>query len=176
MSPACFSAMRLRPFYRWKCFWCGTAILAFIAWTAIRSFSVSDQVSWKGGVSIWTISQHTGRIILTYVNTADWYFPEGVSFAQIEGPVAETWFPPAIELDSFPVSAVAKGTNYQVAHWVVALLFVLLWIPYMVRRHCRIATGLTRRLEKSEITEQGVAPQPAACSESNLPGSLPPST
>jgi hypothetical protein len=157
MNPPFLSAMQPRPFYRGISFWCIIAILVFMVWITIRSFSVSDQVSWKGSSGIWTISQHTGQMILTHINTSDWYFPEGLSFAQIEGPVADAWFPPAMKLASFPVSATAKGTNYHVAHWFVAALFILLWICSTIRRHHRFAKGLTGQQEEPGIPDQAAA-------------------
>ena len=134
--------MKPRPVYRWKSFWLGVLMFAFLVWSWMRSMGPGDYLALNGSLEeIVRIDQSGGRVAVVWVR-------ENPIFSLPEMPLAKhspesemRWFPRAVRYWS-PIdgwSAVA------IAHWFLILVFVILWVGLLVGRwkrlHSKVAAG-----------------------------------
>jgi hypothetical protein len=126
-----------RPIRRWKSFWFGIVVLAFLGWGWMRSLHHIDGVLWMTKHFEITAGQGPGGLFL---NGDGHPFP--LSLCQwIHEPAApgEPWFPTAVNGETY--SAMIQLT---VSHWFLILLFLIPWTAFLlwrVRRMKRLAAG-----------------------------------
>ncbi len=131
--------MNPRPFHRWKSFWIGIFVIAFLGWAWVYSIGRLSYVLIPHGSKMehFAMAQFDARI--------------SVGGCQVpQGMVAETkppndldwseneWFPPALD-SAYPFDA---GEGYSIAHWFLILLFLIpwtLWLVWRTRKFKRLA-------------------------------------
>jgi len=123
--------MKPRPVYRWKSFWLGVVVLAFLGWSWLRSMGPGDYFAIKGSLEeVVRIDQSGGRIAVVWER-------EDPIFSLPEMPLAKhspesemRWFPRAVRYWS-PID----GWNaVAIAHWFVILVFLILWLGWFAWR------------------------------------------
>jgi hypothetical protein len=119
-----------RPPYRWKSFWAGILILAFLvgAWTR----SMSDAV-------LWTPWNQCRVSFVTGNATLDIFFTKDAALAMEQGsthlaldPDALRWFPAPFKSYTSPV-----GKGVSIAYWLIILLIFDTWLIFLFARWWR---------------------------------------
>ena len=123
--------MHPRPVYRWKSFWFGVVVLAFLGWSWIRSMGAGDYLAWKGTMDeVVRIDQSGGRIAVVWVREDPIFSLPEMPLAKHGGGSGMRWFPRAFRYGS-PVD----GWNWiALAHWFMILLFLLAWCGWLTWR------------------------------------------
>ncbi|RYD25309.1 MAG: hypothetical protein EOP87_24655 [Verrucomicrobiaceae bacterium] len=145
--------MTPRPIHKWKTFWLGLLILAFLTWTWSRSRSQNDYLG-------------VGTIAKTWIHAGSWNGALRMVVLKSTHPTTTT---NSFEINSLPMDTVrpwfeapfkAKRTvrpkliTYElgIAHWLIILLFFLTWSTLLLRR--------ARRLRRLTDPPQQAAPAP----------------
>lgn len=122
-----------RPFHRWKSFWLGLLILAFLGWAWVRSTHRIDDISYKASTSskTWVASIGFGAVLLGWSD--DPFAPDGLNFSSyLPNPSwVDTWFPEATTLQG---GADVGWQNIRIAHWFLILLFLIPWAGFLFWR------------------------------------------
>jgi len=130
--------MLLRPFHRWKSFWLGVLVLAFLGWGWIRSMSYTDGFFWilkHDRVSAW---QSWGQLGFAWDGSKP---PSGTMFQWIHETtpaIGEPLFPRAVVPEIYD-----RQFQFSIAHWFTMLLFVVAWTAFLwwrIRRSKRFVT------------------------------------
>jgi hypothetical protein len=131
--------MSPRPVHRWKSFWFGVLVLAFLGWAWLRSMDVRDSASWRshGGQSCCEVSNYHGEVGLVWGDpgTVGLYLP-GIAFFS-DSDSGDDWFPIASLF-----SLEEDMSVLLLAHWFLILLFLLPWTAFLfwrIRRMKRLA-------------------------------------
>jgi hypothetical protein len=128
--------MTPRPLHRWKSFWFGLLVLAFLGWAWLMSTETIHSAGWfsseRGGV-LW----HHGGQVSMFIGECPPDMGTGFeAWTLLEnGP----WFAPAV---SALISQ--SGLLFSIAHWLLILLFLLSWAGFLawrVRRLKRLAAA-----------------------------------
>ena len=133
-----------RPLYRWKSFWLGLAVLAFLGWAWGKSTNHRSGVAWLSGAldQAVTLSQSRGQVdfnryLPPFAVTA---VPIGLSCWNERGGLRH-WMQPAIDWHGKD----GGGWGISLAHWFLILLFLVPWAGFLiwrVRRMKRLARAL----------------------------------
>ena len=125
--------MSPRPLHRWKSFWLGLLVLAFLGWAWVRSTHHMDYVSYKTSTSSITWAAGTGFGAVRLGWSDDPFAPDGLSFSSYRSNPAwgSTWFPEAILLDG---GADESWQNFSIAYWFLILLFPVPWAGFLLWR------------------------------------------
>jgi hypothetical protein len=118
--------MHPRPLHRWKSFWLGVFVLAFLGWAWVRSVHRIDDISYKASTSStsWGACTGFGAVLLGWSH--DPFAPDGLRFssARTNPDWGSIWFPEAIQLDG---GRTEGWQNFSIAHWFLILLFLVPW-------------------------------------------------
>ncbi|MEK7954090.1 hypothetical protein [Luteolibacter soli] len=151
-----------RPLHRWKSFWLGVLIIAFLGWAWVASMRHVDVLYWNSAVGSSTPSpasknfdhfvyRNFGRFVLTAGQTLGWvevkwdtsrFSPLASHWSHqiITLTPKETWFARAVRVERYP-----GRLEVFVAHWLLILLFALPWATCLFYRHRRM-----KRLDTSK--------------------------
>jgi hypothetical protein len=136
----CPAIMRQRPVYRWKSFWLGVLVLAFLGWAWVRSMSWEIYLSWgteTRGALVFT--NRTGEVSLGWLG----YQPGGEAAymlglmdgsGEVWPPGEAPWFPRFAEVKSEP----GVYRSFTMAHWFVMVMFAMAWgamLTWRWRKH-----------------------------------------
>ena len=135
--------MKPRPLYRWKSFWFGVLVIAFLGWAWVWSMRRIDFVEWRRI----TAKQASGEVVVMWgLDLGE----AGASNYQIPYP-SRSSLPPAFSsselqtVDPFSGGLMPYGRHFVFAHWFLILLFVVPWSGWLAWRWRRI-----NRLRKME--------------------------
>jgi hypothetical protein len=128
--------MTPRPLHRWKSLWFGLPVLAFLGWGWLVSTEAIRGASWfpsERGAILWN---HGGEVSMFLGECPPDMGTGFEAWTLLEnGP----WFAPAVgALDS------QSGILFSIAHWLLILLFLLIWAGFLawrVRRMKRLAAA-----------------------------------
>ena len=122
-----------RPIHRWKSFWLGVLVLAFLGWAWVRSMRHLDGVLWIAAPFAVSAAQTTGIVELAW----DTSHPPGFEdFMWIHEPamtMGEPRFPKAVNWETYD-----RQIQLTVAHWFLILLFLLPWAAFLLWRGRRM--------------------------------------
>jgi hypothetical protein len=142
--------MTPRPIYRWKSFWLGFLVLAFLSWAWVRSMHRVDDITYKTSTSSisWGACTGFGTVLLGWLH--DPFAPDGLRFSSSRVNVerTSTWFPEAILLEG---GAGEGWENFSIGHWFLILLFIVPWTFFLFWRirRMRRAGEMSRSVESS---------------------------
>jgi len=130
--------MTPRPLHRWKSFWLGILVLAFLGFGWLRSMSYTDGFFWMPKHFVLTAFQSAGRVGFAW----DYSMPVSpVTFFQwVHDPISsegEPWFPTAVVPEVYD-----RQFQFGIAHWFLMLLLLIAWGAFLwwrVRRMKRHA-------------------------------------
>lgn len=132
------SSMTPRPFHRWKSFWFGVLILAFLVWAWASSVGSRTEVllQWDAYKNL-SLIQANGRFLC--VRYDGWNQTLGVRKPKLSHhPLPEArWWQPAVSIKETNPSEI-PGWFLTVAHWFLILLFLILWTAFLVWRNRRM--------------------------------------
>jgi hypothetical protein len=119
--------MSPRPLYRWKSFWIGLFILAFLAWAWVGSMKRALIITpWdQSRVSMTSIS---GRFEIWLMNANLLRDTRGIQGYRPD-PKSLHWFAVPVRVETAPV-----GRSVSVAYWLVSLLFFGSWASFITWR------------------------------------------
>ncbi|MEK7954091.1 hypothetical protein [Luteolibacter soli] len=119
-----------RPLHRWKSFWLGILVLAFLGCGWVHSMSHTDGFFWLPKHFSISAYQSTGQLGFSWdasqTSTSLTYFHwihEPISTA------GEPWFPRAVVPEIYD-----RQFQFGIAHWFLMLLFLSAWIAFLVWR------------------------------------------
>jgi hypothetical protein len=113
----------VRALHRWKSFWLGILVLAFLSSGWARSMSYTDGFFWFPQHFVLTAYQSAGQIGFAWdysrppnpVSTFEWVHEPFSS-------VGEPWFPKPVVPEVYD-----RQLQFGIAHWLLMLLFLLPW-------------------------------------------------
>ena len=148
-----FSPMTPRPIHRWKSFWSGILVLAFLGWSWVASMRHVDVLYLNSAVASpgSFLHRHFGRFVLTAGHTLGWVefkwdtsrpspLASHWSHQIITLTPKETWFARAVT-----VKRSSGRFEIYLAHWLLLLLFLPpwgAWLAWRVRGMKRLGTNL----------------------------------
>lgn len=127
--------MTPHPLHRWKSFWFGILVLAFLGWAWGRSGRTIDLFTWTGHGEF-TRSQisHSDSQISFYRGMGGSYPELGFYyFTETSMKRRDPWFPAG-----FSVFDETAARTIAIAHWFLILLFLVPWTGFLlwrVKRH-----------------------------------------
>ena len=127
----------IRPLYRWKSFWFGVLVIAFLGWAWVRSVKVADTWTYGFPSSQMGGGNEAGTALLY------WYADTPA------GPGLIAFARPWVNADNPPVRAVKvtfskELREIKVRDWFLNLLFLVPWSGWLAwrwRRIKRLATA-----------------------------------
>jgi hypothetical protein len=128
-----------RPLYRWKSFWLGVLVIAFLGWAWVGSMHYTESVSFvDGGRGI--VATHRPGSIEVLSAEVDPFLSEGLNSSKwpVEAYFRYKVFPAAVSFDPY---------GAEVAHWFLILLFLLPWSGWLAwrwRKIKRLSTPATQ--------------------------------
>ncbi len=124
----------IRPIYRWKSFWFGVLVIAFLGWGWARSRQDLDGVFLNAGPFAIIASQNTGIVDLIWSSLFTHPGPKGLSWFH-EGAITfgGPLFPKAVHWETHD-----GQIQLIVAHWFLILLFLLPWSGWLAWRWRRL--------------------------------------
>ena len=133
-----------RPIYRWKSFWLGLLMICIFG--SMWSWSLSHyRATWfHQGATRWQINFTVGKVTIEKMKWVPGSVPSKV-FGSVSTRVpAAGWLPlpPAFERDPWKRSGDIGYPTWAVAHWFIALLFLVPWSACIAWRW--------RRMRRSE--------------------------
>lgn len=131
-----------RPFHRWKSFWFGILILAFLGWGWVTSMGKGNYVAIQGKLEeVGRLDQSGGYISVVWEGDTPIFSLHPEPIAWMFGREHATWFPKAFKYDS-PVDG---WRSAAIAHWCLILIFLLVWgssLAWRWRRMRRLRTSV----------------------------------
>ena len=119
--------MTPRPLHRWKSFWLGIVVLAFLGCGWLRSMSHTDGFFWLPEHFMFTAFQSTGRLGFAWDYSKP---PSPLHYFQwVHEPISSTgepWFPRAVVPEVYD-----RQFQFSIAHWFLMLLFLLAWSAFL---------------------------------------------
>ncbi|RYD33941.1 MAG: hypothetical protein EOP87_10100 [Verrucomicrobiaceae bacterium] len=141
--------MTPRPIHKWKTFWLGILIIAFLGWAWLRSCHSADFLEWYfPAIGNGFVSNGGGSINLG-LNRPDVGGDPFTYYANDLSPVRSRYplFPIAFEYERrvmFEHEVTGPTTAASIAHWFLILLFLIPWLFLLLWRSQRMkrqATG-----------------------------------
>jgi hypothetical protein len=128
--------MHPRPLHRWKSFWFGLLVLAFLGWAWARSYHQENRISFRASPvsTAWISSNRAGVVLLGWESNP--LIPGGLHVSTYPNKLNANWSSGAVALKG--------GRGWQViriAHWFLILLFIVPWAGFLfwrVRRMRRV--------------------------------------
>ena len=132
--------MTPRPLYRWRSFWLGVLVLAFLGWAWARARSHEDIVSLRPGTkALYTFASSAGyfRCGSTTLHARGPH--SAPAFDHFSGPSEDIspWFPSLFTYNHTADKFYAV-TFYAIAHWLLFLTFFLPWTAFLAWRGRRM--------------------------------------
>ena len=126
--------MNPRPLYRWKSFWFGVLVIAFLGWAWVRSTNMPDKLSWWSGRNQWTLLSSGGSFGIVRFDGR---------IGNIVFLRSAIVFPPAwrYRRDEF-------GSLLVCSYWVASFAFLIPWSGGLAWRW--------RRIKRLDATRQEV--------------------
>jgi hypothetical protein len=127
-----------RPFYRWKSFWLGVFVLAFLAWAWVRSMSYVEGILWMTGKHSISGGQAFGSVSLNWDGAPPPASRPMWIWVHEAAPAGEPWLNKAVNAETYP-----RQLQLTAAHWFLILLFLLPWTAFLlwrIRRMKHLAT------------------------------------
>lgn len=127
--------MKPRPLYRWKSFWLGVLVIAFLGWAWKRSTTTLSQALWSGSTTDVFLGQFPSYVIVGFRGPG---LSPGPGFHFDDLSLHEKsveLFPPGVSIVLSP-TARARGVSF--AHWFLILLFFVSWFAFLAWRWRRI--------------------------------------
>jgi hypothetical protein len=123
--------MRPRSIYRWKSFWFGVLVLAFLGWSWMQSMGEGGYIAINGHLDERVrLDQSGGRIAVVWMRENPVFSLPEVPLAKHSPEVDMRWFPRAFRYWS-PID----GWNaVAIAHWFLILLFLVPWSVWLAWR------------------------------------------
>ena len=120
--------MPARSLYRWKSFWLGALVIAFLAWGWVRSMGHVDGVTWmRKGIMV-TAGHAYGQVDFSWDPSRA---PSSLEmFQAFHEPITEPgdpWFKNAVNWEYYE----PQIFQVQVAYWLIILVFLLLWSAWL---------------------------------------------
>ena len=146
----------VRPLHRWKSFWFGLLVLAFLGWAWVWSIGYRVEVSWhRAPKGIIAAGLEDGQLSFRWLPDHPTVPPE-FAIERMALPQGETWFPPATwmiagELDG--LGEVGQVTLIRIPHWFLLLGFLVPWAGFLVWRVRRV-----RRVKRQQLSEPKSTP------------------
>ncbi|MCW1926398.1 hypothetical protein OKA05_27855 [Luteolibacter arcticus] len=137
--------MTPRPIYRWKSFWLGIILLAFLGWAWGRSMSRMDIVGWvyRGGTQ-GVFARSLGGLVELQVSGPHYSISPVTPMFQVytypHKPPAG-WFPGAVTCQPFGAHG---GWTVTVAHWLLILLYLVPSSAFLAWRWRRMKSPALR--------------------------------
>ena len=133
-----------RPVYRWKTFWFGILILAFIGWAWIDSMKHYSGILYAvPPQNIFVARQHAGSVVLGWDTSEQFGVHEFQSAREPSSPYEHTpWFPKAAAVEKH-----GANTTASIAHWYLLLNSLLLWAVFLAWRRQRLKRLATSTAE-----------------------------
>jgi hypothetical protein len=120
-----------RPLYRWKSFWFGVLVIAFLGWAWVRSNYYVETVSFRApAVSKTGIVGNWSNKLHLRCRSSNWGEPEGLNVRSHREVRVSHWFPEAVD-ESWP--------GVSIAHWFLLLLFLVPWAGWLAWRWRRLS-------------------------------------
>lgn len=118
-----------RPIYRWKSFWLGIFILAFLGWGWIRATGHVEGVVWMRKGLMVTAGHGYGQVDLSWdpsrvPSPLDMFQP----FHELITDKDPRWFPKAVNWEYYKPQVIQT----QIAYWLIILVFLLLWSAWLL--------------------------------------------
>lgn len=110
--------MTPRPLYRWKSFWFGVLVLAFLGWAWARALTHTEVILIKGVY----VGQIGGRFIVDRESGSTLELPFKASSRPSRSPFK--FGAPVLK------GSDDGGWDWSFAHWFPILLFILAWIGW----------------------------------------------
>ena len=149
------------PFYRWKSFWLGLLVLAFLIWSWIASIGAAGAIE-VGTPLINAGAVHTNGNLILFYNGSSGDF--GMGWTHSSAPADQTWLSSPVEVryskgkdvsisqtKTLPNGASHKSIlcgyspahgHVGIAHWLFIPIYLVSWIAFLlwrVRRMKRLA-------------------------------------
>ncbi len=129
--------MILRPFHRWKSFWLGLLVLAFLGWAWVRSMHHTNQFSYKTSSISTTWFGYSNFGSLALGSWMDPFDRVGLNIDSVGTnalpPWGRVWFPEAANLEWS-----GDDRTLSIAHWFLILLFLIPWSAFLGWRYQRL--------------------------------------
>jgi len=120
-----------RPLYRWKAFWLGILVLAFLGWSWLRSIEYKDWFNVRtptisGGIG------HANARLGVYCNNGG---SEDTGWRSAPS-TATAPFPSPIDAEAYISRPGYAGAHARLllAHWFLILLFLIPWTAFLIWR------------------------------------------
>ena len=122
----------IRPLYRWKSFWFGVLVIAFLGWAWARSMTFADSLSWTGdGVSVGVINLSAKAEFYCEKSSAlkpSWFTYH--RFKVVDR--SPKWFRPSLQRSSYFLKrSKVQVSQVWIAHWLLMLIFALVWSAWL---------------------------------------------
>jgi hypothetical protein len=130
-----------RPIHRWKTFWLGLFILAFLTWAWARSRDHYELVMLRPGARNWYgfVSSRGHASWITMKNLSPGAIASRTNWGSILLPEKAPWFaPPVVSQSSDMPFAGASRSAHGIAHWLLTFLFFLTWSTFLALRWMRM--------------------------------------
>jgi len=130
---------------RWKSFWLGILVLAFLGWGWVRAMRHVEGVMWmRKGVMV-TAGHAYGKVDLSWdpsraPSSLEMFQP----FHELNAEHDRLWFPKAVNWEYYEPQIIQT----QIAYWLIILVFLALWSAWLFlhgkrkRRKAASAAGL----------------------------------
>jgi hypothetical protein len=129
-----------RPLRRWKSFWFGVLVNAFLGWAWVRAINHYDAVTWTRGPVDFGLSQGIEGVGFYAVELPTSLTP-GFRIAGRRGTSQSKSIPRMITWRNDGIPGLIHHRSVHVAHWFLILLFVVPWSGWLVWRQRRFKRG-----------------------------------
>ena len=130
--------MTPRPIHKWKTFWLGLIILAFLTWAWARGRDHQDYAAILLPTGTWCgINSSNGKATLIITTYKGFLRAGYISYGSGDSDLHARWFPVPIRYIRDD-STFATQTYYGIAHWLLTFLFFLGWASFLLFRSRRL--------------------------------------
>jgi hypothetical protein len=128
-----FLIMTHPPLHRWKSFWLGLLVLAFLGWSWVRSMDYVEGILWMPRHLNISAGQAFGSVSLNWDGSRPPTPYPIFSWIHEAAPAGEPWFHKAMNWETYD-----QQLQLTVAHWLLILLFLLTWTAFLLWRYRRM--------------------------------------
>ena len=134
--------MTPRPIRKWKSFWLGLLVLAFLLSSWIQSMNRLDTLRFAIGVDSWEVHCTMGKILaLRYSDSTTGRGLHSISFVSDPGGGTNRQVPPAF--DTFRFEGFPHVEGWMISYWFLILFLLTPWLTFLTRRWLRIKRQAT---------------------------------
>lgn len=133
-----------RPIHKWKTLWLGILILIFLLWAWARSRTHHDAITIRPGTTTYYgAGSSIGRIFLATTDYRSGHMPaKRLDYGSAKFPTAGPWFPEPF-VHPRRVDLTRSESFLGIAHWLITLLFILIWLTLLFWRSHRMRRLIT---------------------------------